>query len=77
MHRAEKTTARILALLLLLAALLAGTSAAEGSRTGHEAIAAFRPEAVSGAEDMERILCVCLGLAALGFLLRGRPPARR
>ena len=60
MHKAEKTTARILALLLLLAAVLAGTSAAEGRRTGHEAIAAFRPEAVSGAEDMERILAQSL-----------------
>ncbi len=56
MNRTEKSTARLLALILWLAALLAGVSAAEGGRAGHEAIVSFRPEAVSDTADLERIL---------------------
>ncbi len=61
MIRAGKTAARILALVLLLAAVLAGASAAEGGHAGHEAIVSFRPEAVSDVHDMERILSASLG----------------
>ena len=40
-------------------------------------ITAHVPKTGDGASPTLWILCVCLGLAALGFLLRGRPPARR
>ena len=60
MNRAEKNIARFLALVLCLAALLVGASAAEGRLAGHEAIVSFRPEAVSDTADLQRILAESL-----------------
>lgn len=56
MSRTGKKAALLLGLIMLLAAVFTCASAAENGWVEHEVIVSFRPEAVSDAADMERIL---------------------